>query len=830
MKKKKKNFFRPDLFALIFGIFLCSSYAFGTIIGDINGSGEIELRDAVEALQICTGVTPLSYIGKESEINGDDRISLEDAVYVMQFVADIRGNTVTGISEWIPFDDADSNEPGAPEVNVLGSDAEEVTIEYSIPGMRASDVAEEGKNYSLLDMSDAGHTVEIGRPKLPVVRHYVAVPSGAQVSKDIIEAPYKDINGYTVYPLQEPLPDTDGASDPPFEMDMELYQTDAYYPSDIVKVEGPIIIRGVSTVILEMYPVQYNPVKNILRVYSDIKVKLSFEGGTRSFSRKRLRSPSFDKVLGRLLLNPQALFSEKQARAAYDNGNSLLIITDNSFVNAANTLKDWKVKKGIYTEVRTTAQAGNTASDIRDYIKDAYDTWNPPPTYVLFIGDAEFIPVHYDTWHPFNGRCSDCQGNIGTDLYYATVDGDDYFPDISLGRLSVDTSAEADKRVNDIINYEKGVVTDDSFYKNAAVCAYFQHSGGGYAERRFAQTSEDLAIFLSDSSYLGKYSVDRIYYAESDVEPRFWSKRWFGGGPAGNAGTPVPSSLEKPDFAWDGDYNNINEAVNNGCFLVTHRDHGAAWGWGDPYYNTGHVQGLENGEKLPVVWSINCQTGWFDNETDDESTKTPADSVYFSEAWERNPQGGAVGVIAATRVSYSGHNDRLVWGWTDAVWPEFMSYNPSANPFDEPVWEMGQVLNYGKYYYATKYGNDIYRKLEFEIFHWYGDPSMQIRTDVPQSLTVSHASELSEGADSVDVTVNQAGAVICISKDGEILGRGFSNGGLTSISLSTPLVQGDTVVIVVTKYNFHTYEATAACVGAKGLIWDEGNWDEENWN
>ena len=71
--------------------------------------------------------------------------------------------------------------------------------------------------------------------------------------------------------------------------------------------------------------------------------------------------------------------------------------------------------------------------------------------------------------------------------HYATVDGSDYFPDISMGRLSVDTSAQADKRVNDIIRYEKAVVTDSSFYTKAALCGYFQHAGGGFAERRFAQ-------------------------------------------------------------------------------------------------------------------------------------------------------------------------------------------------------------------------------------------------------------------------------------------------------------------------------------------------------
>ncbi len=311
---------------------------------------------------------------------------------------------------------------------------------------------------------------------------------------------------------------------------------------------------------------------------------------------------------------------------------------------------------------------------------------------------------------------------------------------------------------------------------------------------------------------MGKYSVDRIYYTESDVYPKFWSTEYFGGGPAGNPGNPIPAYLEKPGFAWNGDSSNISSAINSGRFLLTHRDHGGVSGWGDPYYSTTHVQALKNGNKLPVVWSINCQTGWFDNETDAESTETPSDAVHFSEAWERNINGGAVGVIAASRVSYSGHNDRLIWGWTDAIWQNFMSYKPSGTAFDNPLYEMGAVLNYGKLYYATVQGEDDYdyRKTEFELFHWFGDPTMQIWTDVPQNLTVSHSSTLSAGAKSLDVTVNQADALICVSKNNEILARKLSAGGMTNLSWSAPLSQGDVVYITVTKHNFRPYEGNVA--------------------
>ena len=378
----------------------------------------------------------------------------------------------------------------------------------------------------------------------------------------------------------------------------------------------------------------------------------------------------------------------------------------------------------------------------------------------------------------------------------------------------MDTLAQANKRVNDIIGYERTPIALNAYYNNIAVCAYFQHDSGGYADRRFAMTSEDLAIYFSDASWLGDYAVDRIYYTLPSVYPRYWSLYYFGGGPAGDAGDPIPAYLRKdvsPYFPWDGDSADISSAVNAGRFLVTHRDHGSRSGWGDPYYSTTHVNALTNGDRLPVVWSMNCETGWFDNETDDSTTTTTTE-VNFTEAWERNPNGGAVGLIGATRVTYSGHNDRLCWGWTDAVWPGFLTYSPSGTPFDGPAWEMGSVLNYGKYYYATTYSEGTYRKIEFEMFHWYGDPTMQIWTSVPQNLSVTHAAAAPVGATSFDVSLSACtGALIAISRDGQLLGRAYSTGGTATISWSTPLAPGDQLLVTVTGHNYRPYQAMVDC-------------------
>ena len=63
-------------------------------------------------------------------------------------------------------------------------------------------------------------------------------------------------------------------------------------------------------------------------------------------------------------------------------------------------------------------------------------------------------------------------------------------------------------------HYEKAPLSDASFYNNVAICAQFQDVVGGsdqIEESRFTQTSEDLALFLSQPAYgIGK-TVRRIY-------------------------------------------------------------------------------------------------------------------------------------------------------------------------------------------------------------------------------------------------------------------------------------------------------------------------------
>jgi len=624
-----------------------------------------------------------------------------------------------GDSAWLPDD--------IPTVQVVKSTRDELVLDVRIAGLATSEVQQNDTVYRRLHLPYSGATTEVGKPELPTFGRFLALPQGAQVEVEVLDAISETIGDVLIYPAQEPQPDGPALQEePPFVIDEDFYAQDFLYPGRVATVDEAKTLRGCRSTVVRLYPFQYNPARRELTSYSRLRVRLRFVGAEGPFVNERYRAPSFENLYRRLFLNYEQLGAPQPTPAPESaTGAEFLIITHPDFQAAADDLAAWRNIQSIDTRVRTTAETGSTATEIRAYIQDAYDTWSPPPEFVLFLGDAEFVPTNYQTTHPYHGTLT------GTDLYYATVDGSDYYPDIHTGRISVDTVSEAQKAINDIIDFDRNPVTDEAFYENVSMAAYFQDDDfDGYEDRRFVLTSEEIRDYLLTQGY----TVERIYHTEPGVNPTNYNDDLYANG------EPLPPELLRPTFAWDGDADDVTAAIAAGRFILNHRDHGATWGWGDPYYHTSHVQSLANGNELPVVFSMNCQTGWFDNETDDPSDGTGYTTIHFSEAWQRNPNGGAVGVIGATRVSYSGYNDWMTEGFYDAIWPDFLAYNDPG--FSLPEYRMGVVLNYGKLAMETLWGDAWgYQEVGFEIFHYFGDPTTKIHTALPTGAEVTWLSE-----------------------------------------------------------------------------------------
>jgi len=83
---------RGFVFAVLFsiGLMLTSPHAYGDP-GNIYNGAEIDLSDAISALQVLSAMAPAG-ISPAGDVNGDARIGLQEVVYVLQVVAGLRAD------------------------------------------------------------------------------------------------------------------------------------------------------------------------------------------------------------------------------------------------------------------------------------------------------------------------------------------------------------------------------------------------------------------------------------------------------------------------------------------------------------------------------------------------------------------------------------------------------------------------------------------------------------------------------------------------------------------------------------------------------------------
>ncbi|MCK5786341.1 MAG: T9SS type A sorting domain-containing protein, partial [Candidatus Sabulitectum sp.] len=390
------------------------------------------------------------------------------------------------------------------------------------------------------------------------------------------------------------------------------------------------------------------------------------------------------------------------------------------------------------------------------------------------------------------------------DNRYCCVDGSDYMADILNGRFVTGTNnypGVEDK----ILKWEFDPLMDSSFWNNGLCAGMLQALGGTVADRWFCFTCETVRDTYQD--IYGKTFV-REYVKDTSAAPPYYYRSDLP-----SAGQMIPS-----DIVWDGDAAGILSSINSGVFLVQHRDHGGVNGWGDPAFYISDLAGLTNGEKTPIVMSINCLTGQFVNNCFAEN--------FFAR------DNGAVAVVAAVEVSYSYFNDYFCYG----VYKSFNDqYTSPPFTYTEPGGNYmgGQALINGKLEMQAAapynpYGSwESYAEDEWDLFQWFGDPTMDMRTDLPHSLTVSAPFNLPSGSSSAVFTVAEAdgpveGAMVCMQHTTGLWVSGVTNASGTVTLTFDPIGSLNDITYMVTAHNALPYEGVINGVGiedtATGIV------------
>jgi len=668
----------------------------------------------------------------------------------------------TLFAEWINFD-CDGLDHAT--VSVIESTPSGMVIDVVVPRIGLTEITENGLTFSMLNIPGATMSaLEPGYPQLPKLSFLAALPSNPSVTFTIEAMKTVEAGQGTPFPMQPTMLDNEDPA--PFTFEPSAYQN-VVYPLETAQYKVDGILRGVTVGRFSINPIIWDAATNELSVCCYIRMRIEF-GGNVSVD-ERLYSRYFEPTYNQVLLNADVLGEPQRTSRSISSGPTyarnireardidaadLLIIAGDDFVDSM--MDEFVTAKWEQGYLPAVVSAGTwTYTEIKDYIQDAYDNWTIPPSFVLMVGDGPELTAYSSPT------------GIWSDNRYVCVDGSDYMADIFHGRFATPTDFYPNVEEKQL-KWQFDPLMDADFWNNV-LCAGMLEVSGTVSNRWFLYTCETVHDTYED--LYGKIAT-RVYVTNATASPPYYY----------NPGLPSAGEQVPSEITFDGTTQDIVDSFNDGVFIIQHRDHGSVTGWADPEFYISDLGDLTNGLEAPVVFSFNCLTGQFHQ------------NLCFAESLQRM-EGGATAVVAACASSYSYFNDYMVYGCYMSFNDEFVS-PPFSYTTPSRGYLAGQMMMSGKlemqaaapFNPYTSSGWEGYAEDEWDLFMVFGDPTMDMRTEVPMELDVTSPYYLPPGATEAYFHVSMPadgsveGALVCLRKDSDSLyatGLTDSTGGVT---------------------------------------------------
>ena len=535
-----------------------------------------------------------------------------------------------------------------------------LTIKLDISSYSVATYSFEEGEFQAVFVSGTQQSSVYGSPVVPYKNILIAIPDYVELSDvNVVNTKSERISQLNLVPGPKPVALYEG-----YESDTKLFFNPNVYNQD--RLLNPEIIdyrivkqRGEEGLFITVHPLQYNPTERSAVLNSEIVVEVSFDA-------------------------PIAL-SDLPFNGWTDPGPNYTIIIAPGFESAIADFVAWKTSIGFNVFVETlddiyaTYPGYDRPEMVRNFINESY-TENQT-SYVFLIGDGDVVPAR-EVVDPYWGPGLD-NGTEPSDLYFECLDGDwdengnhqygefndsvDFFPEVMVGRIPIQTTTEAERVLSLIIQYERNPVSGDwmnDFMLIANDC-FTMGDGPVMTEGELNQK------FLYDSFF----DVSRFYSTDG--------------------------SLVTPD---------IVSEINSGVGIVDFFDHGAYDQWVGAL-NTSDVLGLTNGNMSMFAFAMACETAAFDFELGEP---------VIAEAFFRNPNGGAAAYIGATRVAWASYD--AFDGFHNMFWDYFLRRAISereANPkiaFHEALNYMVTTFDMG----SAPTLETVYQAI------YFGDPSMNM--------------------------------------------------------------------------------------------------------
>ena len=632
------------------------------------------------------------------------------------------------------------------DITLLQVQDESVLISFELTDYNLDQsILIDGKPHTKIEAKNTYPSLIQGSPDLPKMVSTIQLPNHGVSTYTVVNSTYKDFSNIELIPSKGNLKRNVNPNSIPYSKS-DVYNVDTFYPNSITVLNRPFNFRYIRGQSVEITPFQYNPITKVLRVYTYLEIQISFDEkieGINEIEEVKVLNSEVNRMNQRRFIN----YKSNKYDPVAEDGN-LLIICKDDLVSEMETFVNWKIKKGIPTEIVPISSIGNNQTSIFNYVKDYY-TNNPELVYLLIVGD------HADV------NCYNA-GNAGSeikwsDAKYGLLAGtNDWYPDVFVGRFSASNATDLSVYLARNMEYEITPLTGD-WYQKAIGLGSDEGQGFGYLG------NADWAHLRAIRDVLMDFTFDEVH--------EFYDGSHGGADASGNPNSTM-----------------VKNAVNAGATLFNYTGHGAQNVCVTGNFNSGHINQAVNEGMYPFVISVACNNGTFTT------------GSCISEAWML-----AEGANSPTG-SISACGSSILMSWSPPMATQFEIADILAETYvSNKKFTLGGLFYNGQMKTMDVYNNSAKEVIETWVF--FGDPSVKIRTLSPLDLTASHVTELTIGATSLSIgSCNAAGAKISLTQNNAILGTGIVDAnGDVQIDFEEIDTLSD-IIVVGTNYNYRPYQ------------------------
>lgn len=357
-----------------------------------------------------------------------------------------------------------------------------------------------------------------------------------------------------------------------------------------------------------------------------------------------------------------------------------------------------------------------------------------------------------------------------SDNYFTELVGNDSYPDIILGKISAENVEQVETQVQRFIEYEQNPPETSHFPSFMGIAS---NQGPGDNNEYDYQHIRNINNKLQAYTYTSGYELFEGSQGGLDA-----------------AGNPTAAM--------------VASGVNEGVGIISYCGHGGSDCWVTSGFNNNNVNALTNVGKLPFILSVACVNGEYHTGT------------CFAESWLRATHDGQ----PAGAVGFTGSTINQPWNSPMCAEDAMVDYLVGTEPAD-------QKFTYGGIFFNGMIKMlDVYNDVSvFRTWILFGDPSLLLRTAVPEELDLTYNSILPSGITSVSFSSDVENAKVVITKGDEVLGSGRIENGDFLFTFTETYLPTDTLQVLATATNYLPYEGTISFIPNEGPYIIVGNLD-----